>query len=181
MLLAALFLVSLAPELQSKAFAVPVFLDSTAKDTIMVFTQASAGFTKWEPQDRTELRGRPVTISSEITSPVQLSEESVLLFLLFDGKRLTGRITKIHGTSGNTVRVIGKFIRQTGFFTLSADTSRVFAHLYLRQPRRYYRISYSDILKSHLLVELDPREIKILPGSPPLTPPDTSDTANDND
>lgn len=157
--------------------------DGIAEDEPTPLFDESADFTyrEWEARDSTEIRGRLVRINPDIFKGGALSADRRLLFRLFEGEQYVGRITRMNRGYAGVISITGRIPEQEGaYFTLSTDSAQVLANIRLADPAARYTVRYSSDLKSHVLVENDPTKEKALEDHPPLVPPDTGNSGQNN-
>lgn len=154
----------------------------SADEPTPLFDQ-SANFTyrEWEARDSTEVRGRLVRINPDIFRGDALAADRRLLFRLFEGEQYVGRITRMNRGYANVISITGRITGQEGaYFTLSTDSTQVLANIQLTDPAARYTVRYSSDVKSHVLVENDPAKENALEDHPPLVPPDTGNSGQNN-
>ncbi len=129
---------------------------------------------EWEQTEEYELRGEAVRINPKLFEPDRLRRGDTLLLNLFEDLELTGEVTRT-GEYAGVQTVTGRFGDQQGDFTFSMEQGRLLGSVRMPPESRYVMIRYWQEEGVHLVIEVDPERLDVLPGAPPLTPPDTLD------
>lgn len=148
------------------------------KKTLLLVNESATAYledTLWVPERESEIRGRIVKINPVLfTHSDTLSQGNHLLINLFEDEHFNAVITRSTFNSAGILSISGKLSGQEGsWFTMSLDSSRLLANVYVEGQKRRFAVYYSGEISHHVVVERDLTLEEALQEHPPILAPDT--------
>lgn len=128
----------------------------------------------WEPRYEHEIRGAYVQINPALFQNGLPGEGAKLVLNLFEDTAYEAEITRVRRPIEGVTSMTGRIASEPdAWFTLSVEGERILASFRFPRSGKQYTIYYSEDPGCHVVAEVDPEKLDILPGDPPPTPPDT--------
>ncbi len=148
--------------------------DQSESQILLIDRKADIPDTEWEPLYDYEIRGAFIQINPVFFQSNQPGEGTKLLLNFFEDSAYEAEIIQVRNVIEGVTSTTGRISSEpNAWFTLNVEEKRVLATFRFPRSGKQYTIYYLEDPGCHIIAEVDPEKLDILPGDPPPITPDT--------